>query len=63
MDLGSVLTLIILVVGYFIPSIIAYSRGHKNSDPILLVNLLLGWMLIGWVIALIWSFTDNVRDK
>lgn len=49
--------LILLVVGYFVPTIIAGKRKHHNLGAIIAVNLLLGWTLIGWIIALVWSLT------
>lgn len=42
---------------YFLPSIIAAARSHPNMVPIVVVNLFLGWLLVGWVIALAWAFT------
>jgi len=45
-----------LILG-FLPTIIALLRGHDNTFAIFLTNLLLGWTGIGWIIALIWSFT------
>ncbi len=45
---------------YFLPWIIALIRGHHNAGAIFLLNLLLGWTFIGWIVAFIWSFT-NVR--
>jgi hypothetical protein len=47
---------------YLMPSAIAHTRRHKNLVPILLVNIIFGWTIIGWVIALIWSFTSNVNS-
>ena len=44
---------------YFLPSIIAVNRNHKNRIPIILVNILLGWSFVAWVLALVWSFTAN----
>jgi hypothetical protein len=41
--------------GYFLPSIIGFGREHQHRVPILLVNLFLGWTLIGWVAALVWA--------
>ena len=41
----------------FLPTLIALIRGHDNTFAIFLTNLLLGWTVIGWIIALIWSFT------
>ena len=49
------LVLIGIVVAYLVPWLNALSRGHPNSMPILIVNLFLGWTLIGWVVALAWS--------
>ncbi|WP_339739747.1 superinfection immunity protein [uncultured Maricaulis sp.] len=53
-----------LIIG-FMPTLIALLRGHDNSFAIFLTNLLLGWTGIGWLVALIWSFTAirrRVRD-
>jgi hypothetical protein len=48
-------------VMYFLPSIIALVRGKRDIVAILLLNLFLGWTLIGWVVALVWaSKTDAV---
>jgi hypothetical protein len=56
----SILFLIILIFIYFIPSIIASNRHHKNKDAIIILNLLLGWTFLGWVVALVWAYTDNI---
>jgi hypothetical protein len=53
--------LIFSLLVYFIPSIIAIKRKHNNSVSILILNIFLGWTFLGWVLALVWSFTDNVR--
>ena len=50
----------ILVVGfYFIPTIVAYSNKKKNASAIMLLNLLLGWSIFGWIVALIWATTKD----
>jgi hypothetical protein len=46
---------------HFIPTIIALARGHHNGFAIFLTNLLLGWTVIGWVVAFIWSCTAIER--
>jgi hypothetical protein len=55
--------LVLMFLVYFLPSIQAYSRNHNNSEAILCTNLLLGWTVIGWVIAFIWASTNNVRGR
>jgi len=47
------LSLIFLVLLYFLPTIIA--RDKHDVMAIFLVNLLFGWTVIGWFIALIWA--------
>ena len=49
--------LIVATLIYFLPSIIALARGHLSTLAIFLLNLFLGWTLLGWLIALIWSCT------
>jgi hypothetical protein len=60
----SLLTTILTVALYFAPSIIAYKRRHHAFVLILIVNALLGWTAIAWVVALIWAiFTEaHVAD-
>lgn len=40
---------------YFAPTVVAVCREHENGVGIALVNLFLGWSLVGWVVALVWS--------
>ena len=45
---------------YLLPTIVAVARGKKNILGIVLVNILLGWTLVGWIVALVWACT--VKD-
>ena len=53
--------LVLAALLHFLPTIIAMLRGHHNAFAIFLTNLLLGWTVIGWIIAFIWSFTASER--
>jgi hypothetical protein len=45
--------LLITMLGiYFAPTLLAMNRELSNTVSILVLNLFLGWTLIGWVIAL-----------
>jgi uncharacterized membrane protein len=55
--------IIFVIILYFIPTIIAMFRRHSNSLAIGAINLLLGWTVISWVSALVWSLTDNTLSK
>lgn len=43
----------VLTVGYLLPWAIAATRGRSNQAAVGLVNLFLGWSLIGWIVALV----------
>jgi hypothetical protein len=45
----------IAILIYFLPSWIAWQRKHHNKGPIIITNLILGWTILGWIAALIWS--------
>ena len=47
------LFLILSVLLYFLPTLIA--RDKPDLVAIFLLNLLLGWTVIGWFVALIWA--------
>jgi hypothetical protein len=57
------LILAMVVMLYFFPSFVAHRRNHNNYTPIVLVNFLFGWTFIGWIVALIWACTDNVKSE
>ena len=42
-------------VMYFLPSIIALARSKRDLLAIFLLNLFLGWSVIGWIVALVWA--------
>jgi type VI secretion system VasI family protein len=52
-----VLALIIAV--YFLPSIIAAARYSSRMGAVFLLNLLAGWSVLGWVLALAWALTSS----
>ncbi|MFI5103885.1 MAG: superinfection immunity protein, partial [Terriglobales bacterium] len=43
--------------------IIASGRGHNNQGAICVLNLFLGWTVLGWLVALIWSASDNTGNR
>ena len=62
MEFGSFIALAAAVALYFLPLLIAVPRNHHNAMAIAALNLLLGWTLLGWIVALIWSLTAVRRD-
>lgn len=52
----------ICFVFYFAPTFNASSRKHPAKASIFLLNLFLGWTLVGWVAALVWSASPKKQD-
>ena len=48
----------LLLIVYLLPTAIASGRSHPNSVSIFLLNLFLGWTLLGWIAALVWAATS-----
>jgi hypothetical protein len=47
---------------YLLPAFVAGTRNHNNALAIFWLNFFLGWSFLGWVAALVWACTDNVRQ-
>jgi len=60
-NVGLILTVILGLIVYFLPTIIG--RKKANVGAIFVMNLLLGWLFIGWVIALVWACTKDVKPN
>ncbi len=55
-SIGSAFALVLFFVFwvgvYFIPAAVAVSRDVPNAGSVVVINLFLGWTLVGWVVAL-----------
>ena len=54
-----ILVFLLLLALYFLPTIVALLRHHRNALAIFVLNFFLGWSFIGWVVALVWSATKD----
>jgi hypothetical protein len=56
---GFVLLVIFFAIGvvvlYFIPAIVTFKRNHAHCIPILIVDLIFGATVLGWVGSLVWA--------
>jgi len=43
---------------YFLPAMIALVRSHHEFVTILLINIFLGWTIIGWIAILAWALSS-----
>ena len=50
--IGIVILWVVAFVAYWFPTIIALVRSVPNKGSVIVINLFLGWTIIGWVVAL-----------
>jgi len=52
-----------LFIFYWLPTIVAIVRQAHSALGVFLLNLFLGWTVIGWIVALIWSLAASNRQR
>ena len=55
--MGGAIIIVIFLLVYFLPAMVASSRDHQQKLAIFMLNLLLGWTAIGWILAIVWACT------
>lgn len=48
------------IILYIFPTIMASSHNHRQLVAVFFLNVLFGWTLVGWVLALVWAFQKGV---
>jgi hypothetical protein len=51
----TVILLAIIVLIYLLPTLVAFSREHPQRGLILILNLIFGWTLLGWILIFLWA--------
>jgi hypothetical protein len=59
---GGLIWLAVIAALYFAPTLIAHERKVPNFGSIAVINIFLGWTLVGWVVALAMAFRSVPRD-
>lgn len=62
-SVGIIVIFIAAVTLGLIPTLIASHRKHNNMVAILICNIVGLFTAVPWVVALIWAFTDNTKQK
>ena len=59
----SLVILIAVFALYWMPTIWASQRKHNELIQIIVLNFLAGWTFVGWVVAIVWSLTTNIKKE
>jgi len=54
---------LLAVLIYMLPTIVAFNKGHRNRWVIMIINIVFGLTLLGWLIAIIWAFNKLDSPK
>ncbi|UTQ79828.1 hypothetical protein vBVnaSL3_9 [Vibrio phage vB_VnaS-L3] len=64
MDSVGIIVIFVAAITFgLIPTLIASHRKHSNMVAILICNIVGLFTGVFWVVALIWAFTDNTKQK
>ena len=63
MEGASVALLVILAGCYVIPTIVALFRGKVGVGGVIVVNILLGWTVVGWFVSFIWACSGKTSAE
>lgn len=47
---------VVLAAMYFLPTMLAWKRGSSRRVKVTLINVLLGWTGVGWILAMVMTF-------
>lgn len=50
-----VVLILLAILLYLLPTFIAFNRVHRNRWVIMIINVVFGATVLGWLIALVWA--------
>jgi hypothetical protein len=56
-----IVSLMIGIALYVLPSVIASKRNHPQFTTIILLNILCGWTFVVWVVCMVWACMGPVQ--
>jgi hypothetical protein len=59
----TVIKAVLIAAAYGLPALVAVYRRHRRAEAIAVVNLFLGWTVVGWLAALVWAFRSRSRGS
>jgi len=50
--IAALIILLVSIFLYFLPTVVAHQRHISARNSVTVINIFLGWTMIGWVVAL-----------
>lgn len=52
-----------LMIFYLAPTLIAMKNTRRDMASIIIINIFLGWTMIGWVLTLAWALMPPKYER
>ena len=59
----TVILLGLIAILYLLPTLIAFGREHPSRQNVAILNIILGWTLIGWIAVFLWALLAKVESE
>lgn len=59
----TVIMFLLFLIFMFVPTYIAYRRNLKRRVACLVINVLVGWTIIGWLPLVAWAALTSAVEK
>jgi len=58
-----VVDIVCAIYFYVFPSLLAIHESHPHARAVAMINLLLGWTIVGWLVSLFWVLSSTSATK
>ncbi|MFZ2004283.1 MAG: superinfection immunity protein [Stellaceae bacterium] len=59
----TILMVLAIALLYMLPTLIAFGRGYSHRQDVAVVNILVGWTLIGWIAVFLWASLTYIEPE
>jgi len=59
----TVVELMLIAIIYMLPALIAYARDIAARQTVTVLNIVLGWTLIVWLILFLWAMSAETAPE
>jgi len=59
----TVIELMLIAIIYMLPTLLAFARDIPARHTITVLNIILGWTLIAWVILFVWAMSAQTSPE
>ena len=54
---------IVIIAAFFFPTLFAILRGHKRTIGVFILNIVVGWTGLGWILLLAYALLSEAKAQ